>query len=213
MTPPEQTEPRGGDAPRSSDAPRDRAAPHDRDTHKNVIGQQRVYQGRIWDVLRETVELAPDQHVERDYVAHPGAVAIVAVDADDRVVLVQQYRHPVRRELWEVPAGLLDVAGEDPLAAAQRELYEEADLYADQWEHLIDYYTTPGGSNEKLQVFLARGLRNVPAAERYARRDEEQHMTIRRVAIPEVVEIILAGGLMNPSTIVGVLTYWQKYGR
>jgi len=219
VTPPESTEPRYDDAPRSSDASHDRAAPHggdaprDHDTHKRVIGRQRVYEGRIWDVMRESVELVPDQRVERDYVAHPGAVAIVAVDAKDRVVLVQQYRHPVRRELWEVPAGLLDVVGEDPLAAAQRELYEEADFYADQWEHLIDYYTTPGGSNEKLQVFLARGLRRVPAAERYARRDEEQHMEIRRVAIAEVVEMILAGGLMNPSTIVGVLTYWQKYGR
>lgn len=183
----------------------------DRDVQKAVTAHQRVYHGRIWDVVRDEVELAPGERVERDYVAHPGAVAIVAVDDQDRVVLVQQYRHPVRRELWEVPAGLLDVAGEDPLLAAQRELYEEADLRAEHWEHLIDFYTTPGGSDEKLQVFLARDLRPVPEAERHQRREEEQHMEISFIPVRDVVESILSGHLMNPSTVVGVLAYAQKF--
>lgn len=187
--------------------------PRDQAANKTVIAHNRVYEGRIWDVVRDEVELAPGQRVERDYVAHPGAVAIVAVDAQERVVLVQQYRHPVRRELWEVPAGLLDVPGEDPLAAAQRELWEEADLRAEQWEHLIDYYTTPGGSDEKLQVFLARDLQEVPAAERFERRDEEQHMEIRFIPVREALESVLSGGMMNPSTVVGILAYAQKYLR
>lgn len=187
--------------------------PRDQAADKTVIAHNRVYEGRIWDVVRDEVELAPGQRVERDYVAHPGAVAIVAVDAQERVVLVQQYRHPVRRELWEVPAGLLDVPGEDPLAAAQRELWEEADLRAEQWEHLIDYYTTPGGSDEKLQVFLARDLQEVPVAERFERRDEEQHMEIRFIPVHEALESVLSGGMMNPSTVVGILAYAQKYLR
>src|SRR5690625_4018459 len=102
--------------------------PRDRELEQPVAEQKRVYSGRIWDVLRDEVELDPGRRVERDYVAHPGAVAILALDADERVVLVQQYRHPVRAQLWEIPAGLLDVAGEDPLDAAKRELWEEADL-------------------------------------------------------------------------------------
>jgi len=187
--------------------------PRDQAANKTVIAHNRVYEGRIWDVVRDEVELAPGQRVERDYVAHPGAVAIVAVDAQERVVLVQQYRHPVRRELWEVPAGLLDVPGEDPLAAAQRELWEEADLRADQWEHLIDYYTTPGGSDEKLQVFLARDLQEVPVAERFERRDEEQHMKIQFIPVREALDSVLSGGMMNPSTVVGILAYAQKYLR
>jgi len=187
--------------------------PRDQAANKTVIAHNRVYEGRIWDVVRDEVELAPGQRVERDYVAHPGAVAIVAVDAQERVVLVQQYRHPVRRELWEVPAGLLDVPGEDPLAAAQRELWEEADLRADQWEHLIDYYTTPGGSDEKLQVFLARDLQEVPVAERFERRDEEQHMEIQFIPVREALDSVLSGGMMNPSTVVGILAYAQKYLR
>lgn len=187
--------------------------PRDQAADKTVIAHNRVYEGRIWDVVRDEVELAPGQRVERDYVAHPGAVAIVAVDAQERVVLVQQYRHPVRRELWEVPAGLLDVPGEDPLAAAQRELWEEADLRAEQWEHLIDYYTTPGGSDEKLQVFLARDLQEVPVAERFERRDEEQHMEIRFIPVREALDSVLSGGMMNPSTVVGILAYAQKYLR
>src|SRR5690625_6887816 len=187
--------------------------PRDRDSQKTVTAHQRVYAGRIWDVVRDEVELDPGRRVERDYVAHPGAVAIVAVDEEERMVLVQQYRHPVRRELWEVPAGLLDVPGEDPLEAAKRELWEEADLRAETWEHLVDYYTTPGGSDEKLQVFLARDLQEVPVAERFERRDEEQHMEIRFIPVHEALESVLSGGMMNPSTVVGILAYAQKYLR
>jgi|SRR5690625_1554413 len=185
--------------------------PRDRDSQKTVTAHQRVYAGRIWDVVRDEVELDPGRRVERDYVAHPGAVAIVAVDEEERMVLVQQYRHPVRRELWEVPAGLLDVPGEDPLEAAKRELWEEADLRAETWEHLVDYYTTPGGSDEKLQVFLARDLREVPADERYERTDEELGMPITFVPVRDVVESVLTGGIMNPSTVVGALAYAQKF--
>lgn len=185
--------------------------PRDRELEQPVAEQKRVYSGRIWDVLRDEVELDPGRRVERDYVAHPGAVAILALDADERVVLVQQYRHPVRAQLWEIPAGLLDVAGEDPLDAAKRELWEEADLRAGHWEHLIDFYTTPGGSDEKLRIYLARDLSEVSAGERYQRTDEEQGMQIRLFPIEAVIDSILSGGIMNPSTVVGALAYYRKF--
>lgn len=186
-------------------------SPRDREVSRPVIAHRRVYEGRVWDVARDEVELASGQRVERDYVEHPGAVAIVAVNEHEEMIMVRQYRHPVRHELWEVPAGLLDVPGEDPLVAARRELYEEADLYADHWEKLVDYFTTPGGSDEKLQVFLARDLRSVPLAQRYERSDEERDMEIAFIPVAQVVQAVLSGGMMNPSTVVGSLAYAQKF--
>ena len=99
-----------------------------------------------------------DGEIVRQYVDHPGAAAIVALDDDDRVLLIQQYRHPIRHRDWEIPAGLLDIAGESPLETAQRELEEEADLVAADWEPLVSVFTTPGGNDEVVHLFLARGL-------------------------------------------------------
>src|SRR5665648_894467 len=132
----------------------------------------------IWDVARETVELGESGTVTREFVRHPGAVAVIALDPDDRVLLLRQYRHPVGAELWEPPAGLLDLPGEDPVLAAQRELAEEADLTASSWWLLVDYLSTPGGSDEALRVFLARDLNEVPEAERHDRQAEERDIAV-----------------------------------
>lgn len=132
-----------------------------------VVETTVVHEGRVFDLRADVVDLGDGGRVTREYLDHPGAVAIVALDADERVLLLRQYRHPVRRELWEVPAGLLDVAGEDGRVAAARELAEEADLRAARWDVLVDYFTTPGGSNEALRVFLARDLSPVPDDERF----------------------------------------------
>ncbi len=142
----------------------------------------------------------------REYVDHPGAVAVVALDDDGRVALVNQYRHPVRSVLWEIPAGLLDVEGEDAQLAAARELAEEADLRAARWDVLADFLTSPGISNEALRVFLARDLSPVPEAERHERTEEEAGMELRWVPLDEVVERVLDGSLHNPSTIVGAMS-------
>ncbi len=170
-----------------------------------VLASQVVHRGLVWDVVRETVELGPFSTVVREYVRHPGAVAVIALDEDDRVLLLRQYRHPAGAELWEPPAGLLDVPGEDPVAAARRELAEEADLTADRWWVLTDYLTSPGGSDEALRVFLARGLAEVPHADRHRRVDEEADMEPVWVPLDEAVGAVLAGRLRNPSTAVGVL--------
>lgn len=170
-----------------------------------VLASRLVHQGHIWDLRSDDVDLGEAGVVTREWVDHPGAVAAIAVDDEGRILLLRQYRHPVQRELWEPPAGLLDVAGEDPLAAVQRELAEEADLRADTWHVLADYFTTPGGNNEALRVYLARDLSLVPEAERHVREDEEMSMVPEWISLEDAVEGVLQGRLHNPSTVVGVL--------
>nr|WP_242608069.1 NUDIX hydrolase [Xylanibacterium ulmi] len=164
-----------------------------------------AFRGRIFDVVRDDVDLGEAGTVLREYVDHPGAVAVVALDDDGNVALIDQYRHPVRSVLWEIPAGLLDVEGEDAQVAAARELAEEADLRAARWDVLTDFLTSPGSSNEALRVFLARDLTPVPQAERHVRTDEEAAMQVRWAPLDEVVACVLDGSLHNPSTVVGAL--------
>ncbi|MFE7484917.1 NUDIX domain-containing protein [Streptomyces sp. NPDC057552] len=155
--------------------------------------------------VRTDQVVMPDGSVHgRDYQVHPGSVAILAVDEDGRVIVVRQYRHPVRQRLWEIPAGLLDVPGENPLHAAQRELYEEAHVKAEEWRVLTDVYTTPGGCDEAVRIFLARGLSDVEG-ERFAVSEEEADMEQARIPLPELVRSVLAGDLHNNCLVVGVL--------
>ncbi|MCI3929702.1 NUDIX domain-containing protein [Streptomyces sp. AN091965] len=148
----------------------------------------------------------PDGSVSRrDYQVHPGSVAVLALDESGRVVLVRQYRHPVRHKLWEIPAGLLDVPGENPLHAAQRELYEEAHIKAEDWRVLTDVYTTPGGCDEAVRVFLARDLSEAEG-ERFEVEEEEADMEIARVPLDDLVRGVLAGELHNNCLVVGVMS-------
>lgn len=164
-----------------------------------------LHAGAVWDLKAESVDLGTAGTVRREFIAHPGAVAVVALDEQERILLLRQYRHPVRSYLWEVPAGLLDVVGEPLVAAAARELAEEADLSAATWHTLVDYYTTPGGSDEPIRVFLARDLRVLPEHLRHERTDEEADMVAHWVALAEAVDLVLAGNLHNPSAVVGIL--------
>jgi 8-oxo-dGTP pyrophosphatase MutT (NUDIX family) len=172
-----------------------------------VLESERVYEGRVWDVRSDTVAYG-DGRIVRQYVDHPGAAAVVAVDDESRVLLIQQYRHPIRLRDWEVPAGLLDVAGETPLETARRELAEEADLVADSWEPLLSIFTTPGGNDEVVHLFLARGLS--PAGEVHAREDEEADIRLEWVPLADVVAGIFAGRLRNGIMTVGVLAAAER---
>jgi 8-oxo-dGDP phosphatase len=148
----------------------------------------------------------PDGSVHsRDYQVHPGSVAVLALDEDGRVLVLRQYRHPVRHKLWEIPAGLLDVPGENPLHAAQRELYEEAHVKAEDWRVLTDVYTTPGGCDEAVRIFLARDLSEAEG-ERFAVSEEEADMEQARVPLEELVRGALAGDLHNNCLVVGALS-------
>ncbi len=171
-----------------------------------VTGSQELAAGSVVRVRRDTVSMPDGQEVGREVVEHPGAVGIVAIDEDDRVLLLRQYRHPVGRELWEIPAGLRDVAGEPLIATARRELLEEAGYQAAHWQVLADFFTSPGISSERLRIYLARGLTRIPDAERgYVPDHEEAHLTVEWAPLHVVVSRILAGNLHNGVMMVGVL--------
>ncbi|WP_225822218.1 NUDIX domain-containing protein [Streptomyces naphthomycinicus] len=161
--------------------------------------------GNKTSVRTDDVVMPDGSVVRRDYQVHPGSVAVLALDEEDRVLLINQYRHPVRHKLWEIPAGLLDVPGENPLHAAQRELYEEAHVKAGDWRVLTDVYTTPGGCDEAVRIFLARELSEAEGA-RFEAEHEETDMEHARVPVDELVHRILAGDVHNNCLVVGVLS-------
>lgn len=158
--------------------------------------------------LRTDLVLMPDgTSAERDVVVHPGAVGIVALDDDDQVLMIRQYRHPVGRMLWEIPAGLRDVDGEPISVTAERELLEETGHRARDWHVLVDYFSSPGMTNERLRVYLARGLSEIDHAEReFVPRHEEAHLLLAWVPLDRAVELFLAGDLHNGVTAVGILS-------
>lgn len=173
---------------------------------RRLLSSDTVYKGRIWDVRSDAFELTDGAAVlHRDYIEHPGAVAILPMDDDGRILMLRQYRHPVGMDLWEVPAGLLDVDGESNLDAAARELAEEADLTASQWYVLTDFFTSPGSSSEAIRIYLARGLSEVLPEERHVRTDEEAEIQFAWVDLDVAVRAVLAGRLHNPSAVVAVL--------
>lgn len=172
-----------------------------------VLQSDLVYEGAVWNVRDDRVRYG-DGEIRRQYVAHTGAVAILALDDQGRVLLIQQYRHPIRHRDWELPAGLLDMPGEEPLAAAQRELAEEADLVAAHWEPLVSSWTTPGGNDEVIHVFLASGVST--ANEAHARVDEEADIRVEWVPLDAAVDAVLDGRMRNGILSIGVLAAGQR---
>ena len=174
--------------------------------HWPVVSSAELARSRLITVRSDQVRTPDNQLAERDVVLHPGAVAALALDAADRILMIRQYRHPVGRLLWEIPAGLRDVAGEDPWATAQRELVEEAGYRARDWRILADYYSSPGFSTERLRIFLARDLEAVPAAERhFVPRDEEAHLLLGWLPLDEAVRKVFAGELHNGPTVLAIM--------
>jgi len=167
-----------------------------------VLARERLFDGRVWDVEAQEFELGGTR-IRREVVVHPGAVAIAAVNERDELMLVHQYRHPAGGTLWELPAGLLDVDGEDPLDAAKRELAEETDLAADGWQTLLDVSTSGGGSTEIIRVYLATDVRELPDA--FDRFHEEAEMERRWVPLDEIVEAALAMRIHNATLLSAAL--------
>ncbi|HWG97977.1 MAG TPA: NUDIX hydrolase [Pilimelia sp.] len=163
------------------------------------------FAGRVFTVVTDEVEMPGGGVADRDYVRHVGAVGVLALDEQGRVVLVRQYRHPLRRRLWELPAGLVDVAGEDPAATAARELAEEADLTAARLDPLVDLHPSPGYSDEFIRIFVARDLSAVPPEHRHTRHQEEAELEVRRVPLPDAVRMVLTGEITNAAAVAGVL--------
>jgi len=167
-----------------------------------VESTETVFSGRVFAVRKDQVAMPGGTSSQRDVVVHPGAVGVVALDEHGRVLLVEQYRHPVGRRLVELPAGLLDVDGEPGLAAAKRELGEEAGAGADTWHVLVDALTSPGMTDESIRIYLARDVHEV---ERDVQQHEESEMTASWVPLQDTVAQVLAGQIENAMACLGVL--------
>lgn len=161
-----------------------------------------VYAGNILALRVDDVQMPGGTVARREVVEHFGAVAVVALDHDDRVAMVYQYRHPVGRRLWELPAGLLDVGGEAPALTAARELHEEAGLAAAHWSVLVDMVTSPGFSDESVRVFLATGLSET---ERPEAEHEEADLKLDWLPLDAAVQRVLAGEIVNSIAVAGIL--------
>ncbi len=174
-------------------------------THSEV-----ALEGMVWNVRRDTVDLGDHGAVTREYIDHPGAVVIAAlrdIGHVDHVVLIRQYRHPVRTTEWELPAGLLDVAREDPALAAARELAEEVELSAGRWDVLVDFYASPGSTSEALRIFLARDVHEL-AGGTFERTGEEAGITGRWVPLDDAYAAVLGGQVHNPGAVIGIMATW-----
>lgn len=182
-----------------SDMPLDRAEDWTIDEHR-VLGT-----GRVCSFVEDDIRPPSGEVFTRQYLTHPGAVAVIALDEQDRVAVVHQYRHPVAMKLVEPPAGLLDAEGESFLAAAQRELAEEALLKAEDWRVLVDIFTTPGGCEESIRIYLARGLSATARPEGFVVEDEEAHMDISWMPLDELATQTLAGTIQSPSMVSGTM--------
>lgn len=185
------------------------SGPRDETERWPVDSAQERYRDRLIAVRSDKVRMPGDTWAERTVVRHPGAVAVLALDDANRILMIRQYRHPVERMLWEIPAGLRDVAGEDPLITARRELLEETGYRAGDWRVLTDYFSSPGYSTERLRIYLARDLAEVPEEERtFVLKDEEAALTRAWVPLPEAVAAVLAGDLHNGVAGMGILAVY-----
>jgi ADP-ribose pyrophosphatase len=175
-----------------------------------VTSSEVLVQGKIFDLLRETVDLGDHGSVTREYLHHTGAVIIVAleeIDGVDHLVMIRQYRHPVRRSEWELPAGLRDVQGENPVVTAARELAEEVELRAERWDLLIDLFASPGSTSEVMRILLAREVSEVTDGT-FERTGEEAGITGMWVPLDDAYQAVLGGRVHNPGAVVGIMAAW-----
>ena len=194
-----------------------------RETGRELVSSERVWSGPIFAVDADHVCLAPGQEpVARQVVVHYDAVAVIAMregpdssqaDGAPEILMIRQYRHPVRACLWEIPAGLLDVAGEEPAVAAARELAEETDYEAATWFTLAEFYASPGFTTEGARIFLAQDLSLLPEDRRIPREAEEAEFVPTWVRLDEAIDAVMDGRLHNPSTVLGVLATAQARAR
>ena len=173
------------------------------DDRFSVVATERPFTGRVVRLRVDDVVMPGGSVARREVVDHDRAVAIVPVDDEGSVVLIEQYRHPLGRRLWELPAGLMDIEGESPATTAARELAEETGLAAEKWSVLVDLAPSPGFSSEIIRVFLARGLSTIGQPEPPS--DEEADLRIVRVPLADAVAAVFDGRIVNASAVAGIL--------
>lgn len=174
---------------------------------ERVVDSTVLHRGRYLEFRVDTIERADGSRGTRDVVGHPGAVAVLAVDAEGRVLLVRQWRVPARRAMLEIPAGTLDIhegATEDPDGAARRELEEETGHRAAAWRTLATFWTAPGFASEVMHLYLATGLTDVTGPDRLSP-DEDEHLELSRVTIDEALALVDSGAISDAKSIIGVL--------
>ncbi len=174
-------------------------------TDFSTVSSRTVYTGHVLTLRVDEVRMPGGEVKAREVVEQPGAVGVVALDEDGKVVLIRQYRHPVEDWLVELPAGLLDVPYEPAWQTAARELAEEAVLTAGRWDLLVDLLNSPGLSQEAVRVYLARDLAPVPAADRHVGADEETDLGVHRVDLDEAVAAVFTGDIQNSLAVAGLL--------
>jgi ADP-ribose pyrophosphatase len=177
-----------------------------------VVASEQQLKNWLISVRSDTVRLPDNHQAERTVVTHLGAVAVLALDDAQRVLMIRQYRHPVGRQLWEIPAGLRDADGESPLQTAERELLEETGYRASEWHTLIDYFSSPGYSTEKLRIFLARGLERADD-NGYERQHEEKFIVADWVPLSDAADLALGGKLHSGPAVAGVLAGYAASSR
>ncbi len=179
-----------------------------------VLGREYIYRGAAPFALRMDTVSHPSggEPFQRLVLEHPGAVVILAVDDDGRALVLKQYRHPAGLRFVELPAGLLDKPGEDPLEAARRELLEEGGLEAGEWVHLNGIHNSPGFSSERIDIYLARDLRSVGRGD-FELEHEEADMTLHWVPVDDLVRAVLEKRATDGPLATAVLTYALTYGR
>ena len=174
-----------------------------------VVATEELYRGRIISLRKDTVAMPGGGTSDREVVHHPGAVGVVALDDQDRVVMVRQYRHAIGEHLWELPAGLRDVDGEPPVDSARRELAEETQLAAEKWSLLVSQHPSPGFCDELIQLYLAEGLSEVARPDGFVVEHEELDMTVERVPLAEAVQWVFDGKVRNALAVIGLLAAAQ----
>lgn len=167
-----------------------------------VLESEEVYKGKIITIKRDTLTRGDGKNFVRETAVSSDAVAVVAIDEQGRILLIRQYRHPMGRPVWEIPAGKMDVYGEQPEETAIRELQEETDTTAESVELLTLFLNSAGWTNEKTYVYLAKGLRNVPE---FQRENEEADIEKKWVSLEDAYEMVITGELDDAKTVIGIL--------
>lgn len=176
------------------------------DLTEKLKESQTIFSGRMLTLKLDKVVLPDGKEADREWVVHPGAVAVLAVDQQDRICLVRQYRYPVGKEMLEIPAGKL-TPGEDPLECARRELLEETGFTAAEWRLLYTYYTTPGFTNEIMHIYLASGLSGGEATP-----DEDEFLEVDMINARECWDMIRSGKIQDGKTLVALLHFFLQRG-
>ena len=167
-----------------------------------VLESEEVYKGKIITIKRDTLTRGDGKNFVRETAVSSDAVAVVAIDEQGRILLIRQYRHPMGRPVWEIPAGKMDVDGAQPEETAIRELQEETDTTAESVELLTLFLNSAGWTNEKTYVYLAKGLRNVPELQR---ENEEADIEKKWVSLEDAYEMVITGELDDAKTVIGIL--------